>query len=189
MRPGTAKPKPGALAVLGSVGDGRGAGVECRGVPEPLTSNSSAILGPCRKSRVLRLSRGPKVAVKSLKWAKTSGYMAAESTSSGVTSSPCRSVSSFSRACRSRGGREAPGRPSTLGRSFSTWGTKQRVRPEPCTPLPHTTGPALPWSEGAQESPHAGCRCSPAGTPPLSGGRTALLPGPQPLPDSAHSAP
>lgn len=70
--------------------------------------------------------------VKSLNSWKTLGYMAADITSSGVTSSLWAARSCSSRALKSRGGREAPGRPSIRGRLFSTWknGQKKRVRKE-----------------------------------------------------------
>lgn len=84
------------------------------------TSNSSAIFGPSRNRRVLRQSTGPKVVVKSLNSWNTLGYMAADITSSGVMSSPCVSRSCFSKALKSIGGSEAPGRPSTRGSDFNT---------------------------------------------------------------------
>lgn len=84
------------------------------------TSNSSAIFGPSRKRRVLRQSTGPKVVVNSLNSWNTLGYMAADIISSGVMSSLCVSRSCFSKALKSIGGSEAPGRPSIRGSDFNT---------------------------------------------------------------------
>ncbi|TNN83864.1 hypothetical protein EYF80_005735 [Liparis tanakae] len=59
--------------------------------------------------------------VKSLNSWNTLGYMAADITSSGVMSSPCAARRPSSRAVKSMGGREAPGRPSIRVSDFSTW--------------------------------------------------------------------
>lgn len=85
------------------------------------TWNSSAILGPSRNRRVLRQSTGPKFDVNSLNSWKTLGYMAADITSSGVISSPYAARRPESRASKSIGGSEAPGRPSILGNDLSTF--------------------------------------------------------------------
>ncbi len=56
--------------------------------------------------------------------------MAADITSSGVMSSPCALRSPSSRALKSMGGKEAPGRPSIRGRDFSTWDGRLQEKEE-----------------------------------------------------------
>lgn len=74
-----------------------------------------------RMGCIKRSNRSANSHVNSLNSWNTFGYMAADITSSGVISSPWAARSPSSRALKSIGGREAPGRPSIRGRDFRTW--------------------------------------------------------------------